>query len=541
MYVIADIEWVDMGKHKLCPTQLAAIRVNPNWSVEDEAYARMRPLEGVEWPHIAFTGGSRQEFQQARTAFEELSDFQTWLRSDDVICWWNSDSNETFHTVNKVILGKDDEHVSVILSDHVAGFLQHEKTYRGNAYRLAKARKIQTTEVQHHSWDDAEMIRILLEKIGFPQSYLAEPPIPVIDSETKPRKKAFSREMVTALQPVQATYFVDFTDRIVHFMNCSEINESHDIKEKISLRKLFRKGFEPCSCCKDAFYKDLKQYNENRIHDARFNYVFHPDSAVYHKPSCHFVSRLRELSGVTTYRKIVASGRRPCKFCNPGQADELLTFNKAPGEEQQKREVVRACARLKQAQKERNSRSADSFQTEQERQDFMTLTQPGYVFWAVRGYQSFHRRDCSKLKGMSHILGYARYSDAMHSGFRPCKCCKPSPKQDMTYSIPITNQVRTGESTQLLVDLCNEYGYSCAISKLDFEMETPAGRWKIALDKNPITMLHINKFKGSQTNYHRQPRLFLSLQDAFFYIHRHDKNLMEQMMPLEEECLAGAI
>ena len=54
------------------------------------------------------------------------------------------------------------------------------------------------------------------------------------------------------------------------------------------------------------------------------------------------------------------------------------------------------------------------------------------------------------------------------------------------------------------------------------------GRWKIDTSTSPYVIYHINLVRtpDNENYYHRQPRLFLSLLDAFLYIHRHDKNLM---------------
>ena len=55
-----------------------------------------------------------------------------------------------------------------------------------------------------------------------------------------------------------------------------------------------------------------------------------------------------------------------------------------------------------------------------------TLTQPGYGFFAARGYQNFHTRNCSRLVGKSNIRGFDTFSHACRAGYTPCKYCKPS-------------------------------------------------------------------------------------------------------------------
>ena len=62
-------------------------------------------------------------------------------------------------------------------------------------------------------------------------------------------------------------------------------------------------------------------------------------------------------------------------------------------------------------------------------------------------------------------------------------------------------------------------------------METPVGKWKINTASRPYILHHINLVvtPNCEHGYHRQPRIFLSLEDAFNYIHRHDHKLVEQV------------
>ena len=42
-----------------------------------------------------------------------------------------------------------------------------------------------------------------------------------------------------------------------------------------------------------------------------------------------------------------------------------------------------------------------------------------------------------------------------------------------------------------------------------------------------VRVWHINLVKGNQEEYHRQPRLFFSFLDTFYYIKRHDDSLLK--------------
>ena len=155
-----------------------------------------------------------------------------------------------------------------------------------------------------------------------------------------------------------------------------------------------------------------------------------------------------------------------------------------------------------------------------------TLTQPGYGFFAARGYQNFHTRNCSRLVGKSNIRGFDTFSHACRAGYTPCKYCKPTEKQNIVVSIPIDSKVRTDETIEDLATLCDQYGYEHRYHKGKFELTTPAGKWKIDTGSRPVTVDHINTAKKPGCEiYHKQHRIFLSMLDALRYIHRHDSEL----------------
>jgi len=69
------------------------------------------------------------------------------------------------------------------------------------------------------------------------------------------------------------------------------------------------------------------------------------------------------------------------------------------------------------------------------------------------------------------------------------------------------------------------------------------GRWKIDVSAHPYIVYHINRVMAqhNEHDYHRQPRLFLSLADTFEYIQRHDKQLMERSQHLMNSSLEMAM
>ncbi len=63
-----------------------------------------------------------------------------------------------------------------------------------------------------------------------------------------------------------------------------------------------------------------------------------------------------------------------------------------------------------------------------------------------------------------------------------------------------------------------------------FCLETPVGKWRIELSAKPVMLEHINlaRPRGAAQDYHRQPRMSLSLTDAFHYIRRHDRAILRR-------------
>lgn len=188
----------------------------------------------------------------------------------------------------------------------------------------------------------------------------------------------------------------------------------------------------------------------------------------------------------------------------------------------------RAYDRFFEAQKERASSSDLVFHSQVEKDDFDTLTYPRYSFFSAAGYQAFHLRSCRKLKGLIGIHGYARYNDAIRDGRTPCKLCRPTQKMDILYVFSGTDHERPDDTVKNLKKLCEEQNFPYTVKDEFFYLETPVGKWKIRISSKPYTLFHINLVNApdNEDDYHQQPRLFMSLQDTFEYIHQHDRKLL---------------
>ena len=538
MYVLADLEWANTKEGQPYPTQLALMRVDDAWGVTDRLFSRVRPLEDApDWRHCAFSGGQARDFQGADGRCGVEARLRAWLRPDDVLCWWFDQAKGMFQRFFPALSG----HGAMILSEYMPEYLRSSGVFHRNPYKLAKellmkngpARGEQTElpSPEHQSSNDAEVMRTVLLAAGFPSSRLTSPPRPVPGREAA-RERPVRPEAPVSAKP--APYLYDPSSKRLHARGCGLADPTASWEEFDSLKKPVQRGYTPCKCCASPFYRALAERNRDILARCPYTYVYAPGSGVFHRYTCKALLLARGILGTGKYRSCVESGRRPCKRCRPSPSDapKISPKGKAVKQQEISKEAQRALCRFHQARRERSSRKGAWEMGPEEKRDFLTLTHPGYVFWAAKGYRNFHRRSCPKLKGCTSLTGFSRFADAVRAGYTPCRLCKPTKKLDAAYSIPIGSRTRAGESYKDLEELCGKYGYPCSLDKAGtfFSLETPVGKWRIDLSTKPVSLEHINLVApwGSRTRYHRQPRLFLSLSDALAYIRRHDTVLQQK-------------
>ena len=153
MYVLMDLEWYEQKKKPLMLTQIAALTVDENWAPEDLFYSRIRPKyqDVSDWNHMAFSGGSQSDFLNASPLRSVLLDLKSWLREDDILCWWSKSGKDRLDSYLK--------HYGIALPTEQHRFLQGHITLlaeqRGlsaaNPYHMAKALGLSTTAKQHYS------------------------------------------------------------------------------------------------------------------------------------------------------------------------------------------------------------------------------------------------------------------------------------------------------------------------------------------------------------------------------------------------------
>ncbi len=514
MFVIADIEWITHGSGKVSPTQLAAVRTDESWNVTERFESLIRPSdsEACDRGHMAFTGASFSEFQNAKSADCVFAEFAEWLSADDVILWWHEDSDAVFGKFSKRVCANK----SLCIGKHIYAYL---KSSAKGAYAIAASLGIAADRrLMHCSANDVSVMQGLLQKLEYPHGDLQKPPSVVRES----------RKAAKALD--ELPYRFDPATDTVHRKGCPLISGEPFAFGK--LKKLLTRNVRPCSCCKEEYKAARREKNADTIGRSGYTYIYTPTSTVFHKRSCGTMLSAKSILGAEKYATAVKTGRTPCKLCSPTPKDENTAALPQPKKELERKierktdaECERALRRQKIASKERRERLKEGL-TKQERADIMTLTQPSFAFWSARGYGSFHLRSCPKLNGLSGLRGFGTYREAVRMGLTPCRKCKPTAKHDLRLSVPITNKTRKGEKVDDLETLCREAGYAHHMEDGCFCIETPVGKWRIKVNVTPIRAEHINLVKTPGYGiYHEQPRVFLSLADAFAYIRKHDENL----------------
>ena len=539
MYVLMDLEWVTNKHLHFSPTQIGAMRVNDAWEQQSVFYSRIRPRDGsfYNWKHIGYTGGTALDYLHSPGIHHVLTKLEEWLQDDDIICIWAKDAKNILKSSYNLVLNKKVAQRIVIIGDYVYPLLKETGIQKGGAYRLASIYGLDAPKPKHHSENDVIAMQLALKAIGFsPELFLKSPPQKISDN---------SQESVApkAVNPwsENAPYQYDRNARIIHRKGCPEIPSGADLLGYDTLRIALSKQYEVCPACLAYEIKIAnRERNQDIINRTEYNFIFVENSEVFHRRDCGLIlSTHGVIHGTVYYNTCEETGRRPCKCCNPSpdtapspSKKKKTKTQKTPSavERSMTREEQTSLARFEQAQKERYSRQPEQFESETAKDDFYTLTQPRFAFWASTGYNTFHLRNCRKLQGLTNLKGFSHFNDAVRSGHTPCKFCKPTKKNDISFSLPITSKKREHEKVADLVALCEAHGYPYVETNSMFIFCTPVGRWKINIEQSPYMLYHINLTQKPDDDrfYHRQPRLFLSLLDIFKYIHRHDANLLER-------------
>lgn len=542
MYVLMDLEWVTNKQAFFSPTQIGAMRVNDEWEQQDVFYSRIRPRDSsfYDWKHMGYTGGTSFDYLHAPGIYQVLTNLEGWLQEDDVICIWAEDAKNILKSSFNLVLKKKVEQRIIIINEYVYPYLQEHGVKRGSAYRIASACGIAVPGPKHHSEHDVVAIQRALKAIGYPSERFMEAP-PKMSAEECPTEPV---EKANPWVAENAPYQYDLKAKLIHKKGCSEIPADADLKGYKDLNAALGKQYAVCpNCLSEEIKQANRERNQDIINRTEYHFVYADTSEVFHRRDCGLILNTRSvIRGSVYYRSCEATGRRPCKCCNPvpgkwfGPQKKKATKTpktKVPSATQRSMSSAERTSlqRFEKAKEERFNKRPETFASETEKDDFYTLTQPRFAFWAGTGYGTFHTRNCKKLQGLSNLKGFSRFNDAIRAGHTPCKYCKPSKKNDIAFALPITSRKREYETVMDLVALCDAHGYPYEETMSPFIFRTPVGCWKINTEQAPYILYHINltQTPDDERYFHRQPRLFLSLADTFEYIRRHDAQLQERI------------
>ena len=546
MLVLMDIEWLEDRKHHINPTQIAAMRVDAQWNCRDRFYSRIRPRDCSfhVWEHVAYTGAVPATFLYAKGIHRVLTDLRDWLREDDVICFWAKGAGDILRSVYSLVLKMQVPQRMVILNDYVTPFLSARGMTPGSPYAICTNYGMPPAGPKHQAENDVAAMQKALGYINYPSALLYEKS-PEME---QPACSDGAASGTPGIPDASRPYQFDVNMGLFHKTGCREIPDGAVLIGHPDMKYFFSRKLTACPHCLAAdLRKAARTRNRDMIDRTQYQFLYVDGSDVFHRRGCSAIlSTSALIKGSVYYDGCASTGRRPCRLCRPVPgttwrnatqknaamqcAAEAAAANAAvPGRTMNTQEKS-AYDRYVQAHAERYAPEAKAFPSAAAKDDFYTLTQPRFAFFCAAGYQAFHKRNCRKLQGLSHITGFARYRDAIRAGHTPCKFCKPTSKLDIECSIPITSEKRTGESVRDLAALCRSHGYVYDENYPFFCFATPAGKWKIDLRSTPYILYHINLIltPNNDRDYHRQPRLFLSLLDTFAYIHRHDRSLIDR-------------
>ena len=552
MLVLLDMEWIENENGMFCPTQIAAIRVNSQWSVVDQYFSLIRPYDAnyYQWHREAYNGATQGAFLTANGAHRVFSEIEAWLREDDEVCFWDQEAMWKYQKMLRIVLKQKTKTKLHFVCKRVKDMVDDDRNEEIDAYAMALERNITVPEPQHYAKNDVEAMRLLFAAIVKNQSDLLLPHKQ--KGEIIVRRNAETNENAPVFKLGLRPYWIDPKTNVLHAENCPKLLQANELRGYESFAVPLSKHARACSCVLKEYCKAAEKRNVDTLNRSQFNYVYASNSKVFHRYDCHTIRTMHTgmLMGAVYYDACTQSGRTPCRVCNPQpylrdnyvpvQREYVPKKKKAPvilpvKKKKTKYEGVnrsldmaeqKAYRRFVAAKHELNALYAFGHLSGEDRQDRMTLTHPGYAFFAGRGYDNFHLRHCPKLQGMKNVRGFSLYREAINAKLTPCKQCKPTEKHQITVSIPLSNSIRYNESPDMLDAMCEEADFDYEFEDPFYIITTSVGRWKINTNTCPVKVQHVNFVtSGKNADYHKQPRIFMSLTDTFNYILRHDRSL----------------
>lgn len=296
MYVLLDIEWVTDENNQDTPTQLAALRVTNDWSPEEEYFSRIctLPPANSDWGHIAFRGGSSEDFLTAKPLSAVAKELQQWLRPDDVLCFWHGIPANTF-TGMMHAQGAPLQKRILVLSRYIEPHLLRLPVAKNTPKRIVHACGGTAEKPSHNSLCDVKNMRLALSLLGFREEEL-HAPAPQTENEL----------------------YLDETGGILHKSGCGKLPPKAVPIRNPGRKFLFHEAWRICDCAKQDVGALRRKQNRITVFNTEYNYVYAKKSPVFHRRNCGVILNTTDtILGSVHYKTCAATGRRPCKLCKP--------------------------------------------------------------------------------------------------------------------------------------------------------------------------------------------------------------------------------
>lgn len=505
MYVIVDLEWFETAQAQRYPTQIAAVRVDDEWSVKGSFASLMCPPEEMDasWEHMAFAGALPQEFLQAPSVQVVLDGMQRWLREDDVLCWWQEEPAQMFDRFVSAFLGQ-----VVIQKKRILKPYFEEKSGRKvkrTPYEVSLARGLRVPPIEHCSKNDVFVVWQLMRSLNVSAGILEQ-----LSGKTRSSWK-------------NCLFVCDMQTELLHMPDSPCLENVIQAKGMGTIKSCVEKHYTPCPvCCMEKWNQELIEYNRKRVAQKKYNYIFLQPDNTFHRCDCEKVLlTTQNIVGTIYYDSCIQKGRTPCKICKPEPWEDTPTEegqNIPTDRAWMSREEKQALVRYEEALKERNAAWQEEM-TAAQRRDMLTLTATDCAFWAAAGYNTFHLRKCRRLNGLVNLKGFTTFQQAVHAGYQPCRECRPTAKQDVNVSVPLSSVQRESETVGDVMALCRQLKIRYEYEKPILGLQTSAAQWRINTELVPIVPEHK---PGMSKEFHKQHRMFWSMTDVIWYIYRHD-------------------
>lgn len=261
MIVLLAMKWIESKTESgeaICRlTQLTAERIAAKWLAVSSVDYLIAPLcpEDTDWEDQAYSGHSRKKFMKGVCEEDCIRDFLLWLEEDDTLFCWSTDTEKTLRKIISRYSSDVPSHPCLCLQEKITQLLCPNSSDGLSLYDSARQSGVEVEAEEHSSSSDVNLMRRMLAGLG-------------------PKAK--------------------------------DVLESALAEAGIPQREL-----DPCQ----EKAARLKR-NEHLIQRRNYQYVYTPDSRVFHCNTCHYALGAEVLLGTPYYRR-AAKRRRPCKRCKP--------------------------------------------------------------------------------------------------------------------------------------------------------------------------------------------------------------------------------